>query len=499
MKIKFLLIILTFFYNFCYSQDNIKKQKAIDSMIMVVQDKGIYATKGSKEVLRICTEIYYQSKEIDYGKGMIQADLKMSEVYLNEQNYKAALEKILQGKSLAKEFEDNYSLAVCFIQEAAVYSELGYIKKSDKALDNALRLVHQIPLKETYLLKALINRTKAQNFQRSSVGVKDSALIYLYKGQEDIKKLDNKNPYKFFFMGIFATDLAEEYYRRNDFLKSEMHLNEFHKVMFKEKDQSNFIHYYILKGNIENKKKDYLQALEYFDKALGLNQKYRIYTLSLRDIYSGKAQSYLGLNDYKNQAIYSAKAKKITDSITIADQKLLNIAIDINEGDDPFIDKENKNYNYLIACTFIVLAGLIFYIFRYKIPHDHRSTKVSPEVNSSELQLKPFSPLQNEKSETEIESLRTLIQLAKNDDKAFLLKFSEVFPSFNQKLININPQLTHSDLEYCALIKLKFDTKEIARYKKVTINSVISKKYRIRKKLNISTDENMYTWMLNTL
>lgn len=93
MKIKFLLIILAFFYNFCYSQDNIKKQKTIDSMIMVVQDKGIYATKGSKEILRICTEIYYQSKEIDYGKGMIQADLKMSEVYLNEQNYKVALEK----------------------------------------------------------------------------------------------------------------------------------------------------------------------------------------------------------------------------------------------------------------------------------------------------------------------------------------------------------------------------------------------------------------------
>lgn len=123
----------------------------------------------------------------------------------------------------------------------------------------------------------------------------------------------------------------------------------------------------------------------------------------------------------------------------------------------------------------IVLAGLIFYIFRSKIAHNHLSTKVSSEINFSELQLKSFLPPQHEKSETDIESLRALVQLAKNDDKAFLLKFSEVFPSFNQKLININPQLTHSDLEYCALIKLKFDTKEIARYKKVTINSVISK------------------------
>ncbi len=491
MKIKFLLIILVVFYNFCYSQDNIKQQKSIDSMIIVVQDKGIYANKGSKEVLRICTEIYYQSKEIGYSNGMIQADMKMSEVYLNEQNYKAALEKILQGKSLAKNEDEYYLLSMFFIQEAVVYSELGYIKKSQKALINSLGLLNRIPEKESYLIKGLVDRTKAKNIQIRTNSTKDSALIYLYRGHQEIRKMGSKNPYKNFLLGLFATDLAEEYYLRNNYSKSEMFLDEFKKVMSQENDQSDFIRYYILKGNIENKKKNYTQALEYFDKALELNQKYKIYTLTLKDIYSGKAESYLMLNDFKNQAIYSTKAKRITDSMAIADQQLLNSMLDTNENEDLFIDNENNNY-YLAAGILIALAGLTFYIL-----HCKNSKKGRVEEKLPEQAPKRITVPENEKSETEVEALRELVQLAKNDDKSFLLRFSEVFPAFNQRLLSINSQLTHSDLEYCALIKLKFDTKEIARHKNLTINSVVSKKYRIRKKLNIGTDENMYTWMLN--
>lgn len=478
------------FYNFCYSQDNNEQQKSIDSMIVAVQGKDIYATKGSKEVLRICTEIYYQSKEIDYTNGMIQADLKMSEVYLNEQNYKDAFEKIMQGKSLAKKDDNHYLLSMFLIQEAVVYSELGYIKKSQKALSNSLLLLNKIPVKESYLIKGLVDRTKAKNI-RAAGSTEDSALVYLYRGYEEIRKMSNKSPYKKVFLSLFATDLAEEYYLRNDLSKSEMYLNEFKKIMSQEKDQSEFIHYYILKGNIENKKHNYTQSLDFFNKALEINQKYKIYTLTLKDIYSGKADAYLGLKDFKNQAAYSTKAKKITDSIVTADREFLNRTIDFNENEESIPDKENINY-YLVAGILIVLAGLTFYITHRKKPN-----KATVEEKLPEQDPKPMIIYENARIETEVEVLRELVQLAKNDDKSFLLRFSEAFPAFNQKLISINPQLTHSDLEYCALIKLKFDTKEIARYKNVTINSVVSKKYRIRKKLNISTDENMYTWMLN--
>ncbi len=491
MKIKFLLIILVVFYNFCYSQDNIKQQKSIDSMIIVAQDRGIYANKGSKEALRICTEIYYQSKEIDYSNGMIQADMTMSAIYLGEQNYKAALEKILRGKSLAKETDNYYLLSMFLIREAFVYSELGYTKKSQKALTSSLGLLNKLSEKEGYLIKSLVDMTKANNIQVVTDSTKDSTLIYLNRGYQEIKRIDNKNPYQNFFLGIFTIRLAEAYYLKNNFSKSELFLREFEIVKSHDKNQSEFIRYYILKGDIENKKKNYTQALEYFDKAQEFYQKYKMYNLALKDIYSGKAESYLMLNDFKNQAIYSTKAKRITDSIAVADRQLLNSTIDTNENEDPFADNENNNY-YLAAGILIALAGLTFYIL-----HRKNSRKEYTEEKLQEPIPQPIILHENEKSETEVEALRELVQLAKNDDKSFLLRFSEVFPTFNQRLLNINPQLTHSDLEYCALIKLKFDTKEIARHKNLTINSVVSKKYRIRKKLNISTDENMYTWMLN--
>lgn len=52
-----------------------------------------------------------------------------------------------------------------------------------------------------------------------------------------------------------------------------------------------------------------------------------------------------------------------------------------------------------------------------------------------------------------------------------------------------------SDIEICAFIKLNIDTKQIATIKKMTVGAVEAKKYRIRRKLNISSDENMYIWI----
>ncbi|MFP3598618.1 helix-turn-helix transcriptional regulator [Chryseobacterium sp. SIMBA_029] len=97
----------------------------------------------------------------------------------------------------------------------------------------------------------------------------------------------------------------------------------------------------------------------------------------------------------------------------------------------------------------------------------------------------------------EPQDLSNIIELAKSNDKSFYLKFSELYPKFNQQLLALNQQLTPRDLEYCALIKLNFDTKEIAQIKNMSIGSVESRKYRIRKKLDIGTQENMYVWFIN--
>ena len=88
-----------------------------------------------------------------------------------------------------------------------------------------------------------------------------------------------------------------------------------------------------------------------------------------------------------------------------------------------------------------------------------------------------------------------IVALAKQDDKLFYLSFLKVFPNFSQQLLQINPTLKSHDLEFCALLKLNLDTKEIARIKNISVRAVESKKYRIRKKINISSNECLYNWI----
>lgn len=92
-------------------------------------------------------------------------------------------------------------------------------------------------------------------------------------------------------------------------------------------------------------------------------------------------------------------------------------------------------------------------------------------------------------------SVAYYINLLKEDNSSFYLQFLENHPHFREKLLIINPALKSSDIEFCVYIKLNLETKQIAQIKKLTVRAVEGKKYRIRKKLNISGEENMYIWM----
>jgi tetratricopeptide (TPR) repeat protein len=145
MKLKFLLLIVFLLVskNY-YSQDIDKQKKAIDSLWIIVTDKNAYLTKGSKEMLRMCTEVYYQVKEINYGKGELRALVKMSEIYTNEKNYEEGLKKISEGLELA-ERNDNYVIWSDLLRlQSANFLELGYYKKANQSARKALNIADNI-------------------------------------------------------------------------------------------------------------------------------------------------------------------------------------------------------------------------------------------------------------------------------------------------------------------------------------------------------------------
>lgn len=73
--------------------------------------------------------------------------------------------------------------------------------------------------------------------------------------------------------------------------------------------------------------------------------------------------------------------------------------------------------------------------------------------------------------------------------KLFHKRFNEVHPDFEQEIKESFPQFNHNNIEFCKLLKLKMDNKEIAKLFGISPQSVITRKYRLRKKLKSEKEE----------
>ena len=102
---------------------------------------------------------------------------------------------------------------------------------------------------------------------------------------------------------------------------------------------------------------------------------------------------------------------------------------------------------------------------------------------------------QLENLETKVSDLlHEVMNLAKENSEKFYPRFLDLYPDFEKRLLGISPKLTKSELEFCALLKLNFSSKEIANFTFISVRTVQNKKYRLRSKLNIpnTTDTNVF-------
>ncbi|MCT2406238.1 hypothetical protein NZD88_01545 [Chryseobacterium antibioticum] len=500
MKCAFILFL--FLFNFSFSQNN-KEIRSIDSLWAITNDKNAYAEKGSKEMLRLCTEMYYQSKNIGYDTGQLRSVTKTAEIYVNEQNYSEALKKIPEGIELAEKLKDYTNWSSLLMIQGNVNTALGYFQKGKTSLQKALLIADKIPIRDKmHYSKASIYHQIGYNIDRKDEIeddkiMYDSVLFYFHKAYEESEKISTTYPTRIKSIARDAMNLGAGYFYQNNIPEAEKYMDEFQLLMKDEKSQSNFLPYFRLRGEIENKKKNYPKAIEYFNQGIASFKEYKLYPAELVSCYAGIAEAYEGNKDYKNQADYLEKAKRITDSLSLADKKTVE-----KVPSEP--QKKQQPVNTSIIIVFTVLATALagcFFFFRKKKTAEKETAVASAENRQEELISNEIdthhSLVEEQLSTTESQELSHVIELAQKNDKSFLLKFLALYPGFNQQLLAIHPQLTHLDLEYCALIKLNFDTKEIAQFKNTSVNSVESRKYRIRKKLGIATHENMYVWFMD--
>ncbi len=111
------------------------------------------------------------------------------------------------------------------------------------------------------------------------------------------------------------------------------------------------------------------------------------------------------------------------------------------------------------------------------------------------LQFKLKSIKKSEK--IDFDSLQDALKIIKsrliinNELNYFNGNVEKINHAFNSKLKESYPSLTTNDIHLASLLRLKLNTKEIATIKNISPNSVKVLRYRLRKKLNLKTSDNL--------
>lgn len=82
-----------------------------------------------------------------------------------------------------------------------------------------------------------------------------------------------------------------------------------------------------------------------------------------------------------------------------------------------------------------------------------------------------------------------------NAEDAAIEKYKSMNMALVENLFNPDLKLTRGDVEFCLLLSMRLQTKEIASILSISLSSVSTKKYRLIKKLNLDSDMDLDQWL----
>ncbi|CAM3683613.1 hypothetical protein ELOC111193_16520 [Elizabethkingia occulta] len=440
-------------------------------------------------ILKMSTEAYYQAKEIDYSEGRAKALIFIIKNYIHIGDFKSALEKINEGLSFTQEEKvlRQYRISF-FLLKGSVLSQLGYSDEAKINFNNASEIIEMVPEFSTdaeHYKKILKHASFILAYEQEKaqpLGNKKENEQYLQDAYNEVRQIKNNSTLKTILYVHCLRSLVSYYTESNELNKAEYYITEGDKLY---SDYPGWlIKRNFLLGAIEKKKQNYTKAIEAYNIALNVAKQYQD-KYAEKQIYNWLSECYHELKDYKNESLYLDKSKKLSDSLNLAEKVTTGEVLKQetkNKSEETSFWKSSILY-YAIAVLLIIFVLVI--ILKQKFIRNNTADHIAEKFT------------EYEEEQLNHETLNLLIGLAEKDDPSFYFKFNEVFPNFSDNLLKISPKLTQSDIEYCAMMKLNFDTKKIASIKRLSIGAVESKKYRIRKKLDISTEENIYIWLMD--
>ncbi len=160
-------------------------------------------------------------------------------------------------------------------------------------------------------------------------------------------------------------------------------------------------------------------------------------------------------------------------------------------------------YNFVLLIMnisfLLLLSALNFYIFHEKVADYYavinRNRYKKAYIENLSIEIGRLKKLLAHDHLNE-ESLKDLIYSIQLSDVIFVKKIERFFPDFFNKINEqVGNSLSLAEMKFCGMMKLGFNTKQIANYTHSSVKSVEAKKYRLRKKLKNYADSK--DWFLD--
>ncbi|RED95237.1 tetratricopeptide repeat protein [Marinoscillum furvescens] len=309
---------------------------------------------------------------------------------------------------------------------------------------------------------------------------------------------------------------------------------------FTEFDPSYLIILYPFLGEIHKDLGNLKKAESYYLQTLKLAETYRSHLDLVPEIYEGLSGVYFAQKEfrkaYKNlqlaksqhEAQFSVRSEgnqgllEIKDTYRKEKERQANL---IKEQRLAQLEQENRISELkliILISTIVFLIVLGFLIYRYirskfkaekRLLNHQRALELEKAnevlaIKNKELTASALHALEREELLSEIKN--ELLELKKKSDnkevgklvrsidlnthkswEEFEIRFLAVHDGFYNRLREKFPKLTQSDHKLCALIKLNFSSKDMARLLGISIESVHTTRYRLRKKLGLQRSDNL--------
>ena len=456
----------------------LKIDKALFEDYSKLLDEGNY-----NFAIILTQKIIKQSKEYDYHQGVIKGYCNLSYIMCKLGKYK---ESFIFLKFAEKENEKENDKGM----QSYIAAHKGYtyncINLFNQGISNIKR---SLSLSENLAQPKLRHEIKSfcysnLTFSYENLNKKDSVNYYRKLAFKDLPDMHN------------SSNLANYYiYTKNDLDSASYYLKFASDRSTSVKPlASELAFFYKTYGEYYEEKKQYDSSKIFYLKALEICKERKW------DDYLVNCYAYLHniselQNDTQAAHFYLLKYTNLSDSLSKNQKLQTNFPIQqyIQENQEAYDKKENE-YQFLLigACTAFVLFS-IFSLLKYQ--KKERKLRERIKVKKGKL-IEKENETQELKSRVK-DGFDEVILLAKKNNPEFVTRFIEVYPDFYQALLRIYPDINTENLKFCALLRLNFSTKDIAEYNFITPRAIQLRKNRLRKKLNISSTEDIYTWFNN--